>query len=253
MPDLFMAHANGVARIMLNAPPHNILTIPLMRELGEALASLPDDASVKVVVLGANGRSFCAGVDVAEHTADKVGEMLRVFHHIFQLLWAMPQPTIAAVQGAALGGGMELALGCDIIVASQRARFGQPEIKVGVFPPVAALLLPAIVGRGKALQLILSGEPISAEDAKAMGLVQELAPEAEFESRVEALAGQLAAQSGAVLRLAKHAMGMGEWAARTRTLEAIERLYLDELMRTADAREGLAAFMEKRAPVWMER
>jgi cyclohexa-1,5-dienecarbonyl-CoA hydratase len=253
MANLVIERTNGVARIALNAPPHNILTIPLMQELGDTLAALQCDTSAKVVVLAANGKSFCAGVDVADHSAGKVAEMIRVFHRIFHVLWAMPQPTVAAVQGAALGGGMELALGCDIIVASQRAKFGQPEIKVGVFPPIAALLLPAIVGRGKALQLILSGEPVSAEEAKAIGLVQEVASDADFDARLNGLTGQLAAQSGVVLGLAKRAAVMGRNASRARRLNNIERLYLDELMQTADAREGLAAFTEKRAPVWTER
>jgi cyclohexa-1,5-dienecarbonyl-CoA hydratase len=249
MSSVLLESHDAIARVTLNAPPHNILTIPIMRELGAALATLKHDTSIKAVVLNAHGKSFCAGVDVADHTADKVDEMLRVFHRIFRQLWAMPQPTLAAAQGAALGGGMELALGCDMIVAAERAKFGQPEIKVGVFPPIAALLLPSLVGRGKALQLLLTGETISAHEAKSIGLVQEVAPEAEFEAKVNALVAQLQAQSGAVLRLTKRAALIGE--SHT-ALADIERIYLSELMQTADAQEGLAAFMEKRAPIWKD-
>jgi cyclohexa-1,5-dienecarbonyl-CoA hydratase len=249
MPTILLEAHNHVARVTLNAPPHNILTIPLMRELGDALATLKNDASIKVIVLSANGRSFCAGVDIADHTADKVAEMIRVFHNIFHQLWAMPQPTIAAVQGAALGGGMELAIGCDLIVASERAKFGQPEIKVGVFPPIAALLLPSIIGRGKALQLLLTGETISAQEAKVIGLTQEVAPEADFEVRVNTLVAQLCTQSGVVLRMTKRAALIGE---QHDVLNEIERIYLHELMQTVDAHEGLAAFMEKRSPIWKD-
>jgi cyclohexa-1,5-dienecarbonyl-CoA hydratase len=242
-----------VARVTLNMPPHNIVTIAGARELAGVLASLKHQAGVKVVVLGAQGRSFCAGVDVADHTADKVDEMIGSFHSVFNQLWGMPQPTIAAVQGAALGGGMELALGCDLIVASDRARFGQPEIKLGVFPPIAALLLPSIVGRGRALQMILTGETIGAAQAKEIGLVQAVAPEAEFEGQVNALVGQLRAQSGAALRLAKRATLVGLDGERHMALKAIERIYLRDLMQTADAQEGIAAFMQKRAPAWSDR
>jgi cyclohexa-1,5-dienecarbonyl-CoA hydratase len=136
-----------------------------------------------------------------------------------------------------------------MIVAAERAKFGQPEIKVGVFPPIAALLLPSLVGRGKALQLLLTGETISAHEAQSIGLVQEVAPEAEFEAKVNALIAQLQARSGAVLRLTKRAALIGE--SHT-ALADIERIYLSELMQTADAQEGLAAFMEKRAPIWKD-
>jgi len=248
---------DGVARITLNRPPVNVLNIEMMGEINHALGSLKDDRAVKALVLEAaeGSKLFSAGVDVAEHTAERVKEMIETFHRMFRLLDQLEIPTVAVVDGAALGGGCELALFCDMVVASEKASFGQPEIQVGVFPPIAAVAFPAICGPKKAFEMVLIGDRIQAADAQRLGLVNVVVPSEELRATAEALVGKLAKLSGAILRLAKRALREG--IARTgrfdEALAAIEALYLGPLMATEDVHEGLAAFTEKRPPVWKDR
>ena len=246
---------DGVARIILNEPPLNVLDIAMMREINTALEGLDGDASIKVLVFEAaeGSKAFSAGVDVSEHTADKVEEMIEVFHRIFRLLDGLEIPTVAVVGGAALGGGCELALFCDMIIASEKAGFGQPEIQVGVFPPVAVVALPEIVGPKKALELVLIGERIRAAEAQALGLVNKVVPPEELRAAADEFVGKLAKLSVAVLRLTKQAVRVGSAGSFADGLAAVEDLYLGPLMETEDAPEGLAAFMEKRTPVWRNR
>jgi len=245
---------NSAAWLTLNKPPLNVLDIAMMREINAALESLGDDASVKVLVFEAaeGSKAFSAGVDIADHTADKVDEMIEVFHRIFRLLNALEMPTVAVVGGAALGGGCELVLFCDMIIASEKASFGQPEIQVGVFPPIAAVALPGIVGPKKALEMVLTGDRIRAADAQAIGLVNKVVPPEELAAAADEFVGKLVKLSGAVLRLTKRAVRVGSAGQFAEGLAAVEDLYLGPLMATEDAQEGLAAFMEKRAPVWKE-
>jgi len=247
--------SDGVARLTLNKPPLNVLDIAMMREINTALEGLSDDAGVKVLVFEAaeGSKAFSAGVDVSEHTADMVGEMIEVFHRIFRLLDRLEAPTVAVVGGAALGGGCELALFCDMVIASEKASFGQPEIQVGVFPPVAAVALPGIIGPKKALEMVLIGDRIRAPEALQIGLVNKVVPPEELRAAADEFVGKLTKLSGAVLRLTKRAVRVGSAGSFADGLAAVEELYLGPLMSTEDAREGLAAFMEKRAPVWKDR
>jgi cyclohexa-1,5-dienecarbonyl-CoA hydratase len=253
MANLSVESSNGVARVTLDKPPVNVMDIRLMRELNAALDDIRTDATVRVVVIAARGKLFSAGVDVKDHTADRVEEMLREFHSALRTLWALEPPTLAAVQGSALGGGCELALACDFIVASAAAKFGQPEIQVGAFPPIAALLLPRLIPRKKAFEAILTGEPIDAASAGGLGLVNVVAPPEEFDAAVSAFVARLTGLSGAVLKLAKRAALIPLCGGDEDALRQIERLYLTELVRTEDASEGIAAFIEKRKPVWKHR
>jgi cyclohexa-1,5-dienecarbonyl-CoA hydratase len=244
--------ADGVARITLDRPPLNILTVAMLRELDGALDVAASEPRLKVLVLRAEGRAFCAGVDVADHGPDRVDAMIRGFGRLFTRLRTFPSPTIAVVQGAALGGGTELALGCDLVLAARSARFGQPEVKLGVLPPIAAAVLPRLVGPQQAARLVLTGEAISAEEARCLGMVSESVAEEELSARLECLLGQLRGLSAPVLRLAKRALLLGADLGAARALEPIEDLYLRELMDTADAQEGIESFMEKRPPVWRD-
>lgn len=244
--------SDGIARLTLNRPPLNVLNIAMMRQLTEQLAQLRD-ASIKGIVLDAAGKAFCAGVDVAEHTDDKVAEMIHAFHDLFRALWALPQPLLAVVGGTALGGGMELALACDFIVAAEGAKFGQPEVKVGVFPPIAALLLPLLTSRQAALECVLLGEIWSAKRAYELGLVNAVVPAEQLGQTASEWTGKLASLSAPILRLAKKATLIG-WDQQEldSRLARIEKLYLDDLMKLDDTREGLDAFIEKRAPQWQD-
>ncbi|MBI3030152.1 MAG: enoyl-CoA hydratase/isomerase family protein, partial [Candidatus Rokubacteria bacterium] len=171
--------AEGVARLVLARPPLNILTIDMMEELNGALERVQSLLEVRALVLAAEGKAFSAGVAVEDHLGDRVKPMLEAFHRIFHLLRALPCPTVAAVQGAALGGGSELATFCDFVIASETATFGQPEIKVGVFPPIAAVHYPVRIGLARTLQLLLTGEVIGAKEAERIGLVDRAVPAAQ--------------------------------------------------------------------------
>ncbi len=240
----------GIAVITLDRPPLNILHTPMMVQLNAALQDVPADDDLVAVVFRGRGKAFCAGVDVGDHTADKVGAMIELFHGIFRKLASTDALTIAAVDGAALGGGCELACFCDIVLASDRARFGQPEVQVGVFPPVAACTLPLQVGPRHAIELAALGQTIDAAEAHRIGLVSHVYTTGEFEQQVEAYLEHIRSLSRPVVRLAKKATTLATRGQILAHLAQVERLYLDELMTLSDAHEGVAAFMEKRAPAW---
>lgn len=233
---------DGIGQLTLRRAPLNVIHIPMMRELLTALQT----ADVRALLLRAEGtlRVFSAGVDVADHTADKVGEMIPLFDSVCAALADFPAPTLAMVQGHALGGGCELALSCDLIVAAESANFGQPEIKLATIAPIAALRLPALIGYRRAAEMLFLGEVMSATEAARVGLINRAVPLAELESTVEQYLNKLRGLSGAALRVCKRAL------CHTADLSAMEKLYLDDLMSTTDAHEGLAAFIEKRAAVW---
>ncbi|MHC4218402.1 MAG: enoyl-CoA hydratase/isomerase family protein [Planctomycetota bacterium] len=240
----------GIAEITLNHPPLNVLNNPMMAELNTVLEAVLRTEDLAAVVLGATGKTFCAGVDVGDHTADKVRDMIELFHGIFRKLASTDALTIAAVNGAALGGGCELACFCDIVLASDRAKLGQPEVQVGVFPPVAACTLPLQVGVGKAVELNAIGATLRADEAQRIGLVSHVYPAGEFEDRVQTYLDDIRKLSRPVVRLAKKATVLVARPSILAHLERAEQLYLDELMALSDAHEGIAAFIEKRAPAW---
>ncbi|MEK7363950.1 MAG: enoyl-CoA hydratase/isomerase family protein, partial [candidate division NC10 bacterium] len=176
--------ADGVARLVLARPPLNILNIEMMEEVSAALERVQALPEVRALVMAAEGKAFSAGVAVEDHLGDRVKPMLEAFHRIFHLLRALPCPTVAAVQGAALGGGSELATFCDFVIAGETATFGQPEIKVGVFPPIAAVHYPNRVGLARTLQLLLTGEVIGAKEAERIGLVDRVVPATQLPAAV---------------------------------------------------------------------
>jgi cyclohexa-1,5-dienecarbonyl-CoA hydratase len=244
---------DAVARITLSRPPLNILDISMIQELHEALARAQSASEAKVLIIAHEGKAFSAGVSIQDHAPGKVAEMLRKFHGMIGLLHSLDIPSIALVDGMALGGGCELAAVCDMVLASDRATFGQPEIKVGVFPPVAATLFPSRVGRNRALELLLTGESIDAAEAQRVGLINKVFPAAAFAERTAEFIRKLTSLSGSTLRLTKRAVNRGLDKSLSEGIAAAEQLYLRELMPTEDAREGLNAFLEKRKPIWKNR
>ncbi|MGB7574860.1 MAG: enoyl-CoA hydratase-related protein [Thermodesulfobacteriota bacterium] len=243
---------DGVATLTLNRPPVNVLNIEMMEEINTYFESLLKEKALKLLVIQAAGKAFSAGVDVGEHLGDLVYKMIEVFHRMFRLMDALKVPSIAVVNGSALGGGCELAVYCDMVMATEKAKFGQPEIQVGVFPPIAALVFPRMMGRKKALELILSGDVISAQEALALGMINKIVPEASFAEEVSRFVEKFKKLSGTVLKLTKEATLAGLNDDAERGLKVIEKIYLDRLMKTHDAIEGLKAFLDKRKPTWKD-
>lgn len=242
------------AFLTINRPPMNILNIATMEEMNDALSSLVENKDVKVVVLTSSGeKAFSAGVDVADHTEDKAEKMLNVFHDIFRNLSQLNQVTVAAVKGLTLGGGCEIAIHCDIIFAADNLKIGQPEIKLSVIAPVALLILPRLVGLKKALELLLTGKIIEAQDAEQMGLINKVVPLSSFESELENFIQPFTELSLIGLKYSKKGINLGLETTFLDGLEKIEKIYLEELMASEDAHEGLKAFMEKRKPLWKNK
>jgi len=250
-----LALVERVARITLVRPPLNILNIAMMGEINDALTKCASQTDLVAIVFdaAAEARAFSVGVAVEEHVPETVREMLDSFHSIFLAFERIRRPAIAVVDGPALGGGCELALACDIVVASERARFGQPEIKLGVFPPVAAILLPRMIGDKKARELILTGDTIEAAEALRLGLVNYVVSSDELEQKTESVLGRLRELSGVALGMTRAALDLGSQSGFESALKQVESLYLTGLMKTEDASEGIRAFMEKRKPEWRNK
>ena len=241
---------NGLGSITLNRPPVNILNIAMMEEINGVLESWQNEKDLKAVLFDAKGKCFSAGVDVGEHMGDMAPKMINAFHRMFRLMDSLGIPTVASVYGSCLGGGCELAIFCDLVISSDDAKYGQPEIQVGVFPPIAAQLMPRIIGRKAAMELILSGKIISAEEALGMGLINKVVAKNDLNSATKDFCKPYLKLSAEVLRKTKKAITKGLMDDFEPSLKAIEDIYLNELMPTADAQEGLNAFMEKRKPAW---
>jgi cyclohexa-1,5-dienecarbonyl-CoA hydratase len=242
---------NGVAKICINRAPLNILNSETLMELTVALEKARSDSSVFLIVIsGAGDRAFSAGVDIRDHLPDKVSSTLAIFNKVFYTLRDLDKPTVAIVNGVALGGGCELAIGCDMIIASEKAQFGQPEITVGAIPPVAVVLLPKLVGPTKALELILTGDVITATEAQRIGLVNKVVSQEKLDESLKQLVDKLREKSPIVLNLTRMALKRILDVDFKKELEETTDLYLHLLMRTEDAVEGLKAFMEKRKPQW---
>jgi cyclohexa-1,5-dienecarbonyl-CoA hydratase len=251
--DILFQIQDGVARITLNRPPLNIMNLRMMEEITQALEALKPREDIKLLVFDHQGKAFSAGADIKDHTPDKVDRLIEVFHGLFRVLGTVGAPSLAMVDGAALGGGCELATFCDLTVASERATFGQPEIKVGVFPPVAAVVLPYLIGRNRTMELLLTGEVVGAAEAAQMGLINRVFPTETFREQVDQYMAKLTSLSASVLKWTKKAVDQALYGTVDAGIAKVERIYLDELMRTEDAQEGLAAFLEKRKPVWKDQ
>ncbi|HEY5883344.1 MAG TPA: enoyl-CoA hydratase-related protein [Pyrinomonadaceae bacterium] len=244
-----------VARITFRRPPVNILNIAMMREINDALSICSRERDLVAIVFdaAADCRAFSAGVAVEEHAEETIFQMLDSFHGIFRNLEQIARPAIAVVDGAALGGGCELVMACDIAIATERSRFGQPEIKLGVFPPVAAVLLPSVVGDKRAREMILTGELFEATEAERIGLINYAVAVDQLQPKTDELLAKLRNLSAIALEHTKRAIDAGRGRSIDMALKDVEDMYLHELMKTRDATEGINAFMEKRKPAWQNR
>lgn len=239
-----------VARIMLRNPPLNVIDLTMMKELAQSLREIETRKDVSAILFGGDGKAFSAGVDVAAHAPDNVDGMLTNFHGVIRSLVATRKVTIAAVHGHCLGGGAELAMACDIVYTTDSAQWGFPEIKLGCYPPVACAALAALVRQKRAAELILTGRTILGTAAAEIGLATRAVAEDRLAITVEECSALLLKLSPAALAIAKKATFAWDSMHFDKGLARAEKIYSDELMQTADAHEGIRAFMEKREPKW---
>lgn len=242
-----------VARFTLHNAPLNVIDIPLLEEFHRAWSEIEQRSDVFLIVLSGQGRAFSAGVEVAAHTPDRVDQMLSKFHGVIRSLVSTPKVTIAKVHGHCLGGGAELAMVSDLVITTDDAQWGFPEIKLGCYPPVASTALAALVGQKRAAELILTGRAITGKEAAEIGLATRAVPSRELENAVEESIGQLEQLSPSALAMAKKAFFGWDSMHFDKGLARAEKLYFEELMKTEDAKEGIRAFMEKRDPKWTGR
>ena len=242
-----------VARITLDRPDHNLLNERMLAELAAGINTLGDRSAIKLIVLDSAGKTFCGGIELGEYTQRRVFQLLDAFHGAFAAMLDTSKPLLVVVNGPAFGGGAELAALGDLVIATPKARFAQPEIKLGVFPPLAAAVLPYILGPKQALELVLTGEAMSAERARELGLVNWLVAEEELENKVAEVSAKVTAQSGPVLTMAKKAI-LGSLGLPLRDgVRNSMKVFLNELAELEDSQEGLRALVEKRAPKWKNR
>ena len=244
-----------VAYVTLNAPPLNILSADMMLELAAAVERAQGDLSIKALVLQAQSgsRAFSAGADVGEHRPENAPGMIAAFSHLFAALGASELPIVAAVDGAALGAGFELAIMADILLASDRAKFGQPEIRLGFFAPVGVAWLARRIGIGHAVEVTSTGRTYTAAEMRDFGLVSRVVTTAELPGALEATLADIRCASAAVIRMNVRLTRQLEDRPFSEAHREAERVFLDDLMRTDDVREGIASFFEKRPPVWRNR
>ena len=248
-----MDKVDGVARITLNRPKHNVLNIQMMNEFNGELEKLIADTELKCVVIDAEGASWCAGVEVADHKPEMAPDMIATFNRIFELIEQLEVPVIAAIQGACLGGGMEVAIACDIIVAAKSAIFGQPEIKLGFFPPYAAMRLPQLVGPSRAVEICTTGKRYPAEEALTMGMIGYCVEDGLLAETTDKLIKEIAYNSPLIIRLNKRAVKKHLGLDFQSAVDGVSDMFLNQLMKTEDTLEGIASFEEKRRPVWKNK
>jgi cyclohexa-1,5-dienecarbonyl-CoA hydratase len=239
-----------IAGVTLINPPLNVIDLPMMLELQRTLSDIESRSDISTILFQGDARAFSAGVDVKAHLPEQVHEMLTSFHAVIRAIVASRKVAIAVVRGACLGGGAELAAVCDMVYTARDASWGFPEIKLGCYPPVAAVVLATLIGQKRAAELILTGRQFSGDEAAAMGLATRSVPAEELESVVARTLAELRQLSPVALAHAKKAIYAWDAIHFDKGLARAERIYLDELISTADAREGIIAFLDKRPAKW---
>jgi cyclohexa-1,5-dienecarbonyl-CoA hydratase len=245
--------SGGLARFTLDRPEHNLLNESVLRELAGGISQAGQNNDVKVLVLDSAGKVFCGGVDIAEYTSERAFQMVDAFQAVFSAILDVGKPVIAVVNGPAIGGGAELVAFCDLIIATPKARFALPEVTIGLFPPLASTILPHLVGPKVAMELILTGEPVSAERALELGMVNRVVPEAELENAIKDLVARIGSSSAPVLSMAKKAILGGMGLSLQEAMKNSLNIFLNELYRLEDSQEGLRALLDRRKPAWKNR
>ena len=246
----------GVAHLTLNRPKQNVMNIDMLREIARAIESLSAREDVRLILLDASPECegyFSLGVGAEGYTQQMVFQMMDAFHSIFRIMNDLSKPVLAVVDGVASGAGAELAAFCDLVIATENAQFRQPEIKLGVFPPMGAVVYPRVIGPRRAMELLLTGDPINALQAQQIGLVNRVVPHEKLKENVDALVKRISEQSGPVLNLLKRVVFEGTWRPFDEALKRAQDIYLNQLFELEDSREGLKALIEKRKPVWKNK
>ncbi len=242
-----------VAHLRLDRPQQNLLNERMLMEVAAGINSVSEKREIKLILLDSEGKTFSGGIELGEYTQRRVFQLLDAFHNAFAAMLDTSKPVLVVVNGPAFGGGAELAALGDLVIATPNAKFAQPEIKLGAFPPLAAAVLPYILGPKLALELVLTGEAMSAERAREVGLVNWLVPEDKLVEKVDEVVARVTAQSGPVLTMAKKAI-LGSLGLPLREgVRNSMKVFLNELADLEDSQEGLRALVEKRAPKWKNR
>lgn len=242
-----------VAHISLNHAPYNVLTVPMMVELAEAIESLNGRGDIKCILLDSSQKMFSAGISLEDSRPERVFQTLDAFTRVFQAIGEISKPLIVVVNGQAIGAGSELVAFGDMIIATPNARFAQPEVKMGVFPPFAAIMLPQLIGPKKTYEMILTGQPMSAEEAQQFGLINRVVAEADLTRVVNETLGRIGEISAPVLEMTKKVIGSTMGLPADEAIKRSHDIYLNQLMDLEDAQEGLRAVLEKRKPVWKNK
>ncbi|MFQ3580565.1 enoyl-CoA hydratase/isomerase family protein [Chloracidobacterium validum] len=242
------------AFLTLASPPLNILTLPMMREINQCLDDLgrqPSNGFQAIVIAAApECTAFSTGISVEDHQPSTAYQTLQEFHAIYRNLRVLGKPVVGVVRGQAFGMGCELVAYCDLVIAVTTATFGQPEIRLGLYPPTASVLLPRIIGWRRATRMVLLSEVLDAAEAQRAGLVDYVVPQDQLPAKTEELLAILHGWSAPVLESARRALHTAYFHDIDAAMQAIEDQYLNQLMSYADVQEGLRAFREKRKPVW---
>jgi cyclohexa-1,5-dienecarbonyl-CoA hydratase len=244
------------AHLTLNRPSQNLMNIEMLQEMTAAIESLNHREEVRLVLLDASPECegyFSMGVGVEGYTGQLVFQTMDAFHDVFRAMMDVSKPVLAVVDGIASGAGSELAAFCDLVIATENAQFRQPEIKLGVFPPLGAVVYPRVIGPRRAMEFLLTGEPINARTALEIGLVNRVVPRSDLEATVDAMVHRISDESGPVLQLLKRVIFNGTWMPFAEALKRAQDIYLNQLFELEDSQEGLRALLEKRKPVWKNR
>ncbi len=243
----------SLVNITLNKPPLNILSIEMMTQINQVLSDLQFDTELKLIQLRASGEIFSAGLSIEEHSGEMAFNIIDQFHRLFYLIHTLPIPVFAVVQGPALGGATELIAACDIAIASERAKFGQPEIKVGVFATLGTVIYPYIMGKKKTMEFLLKGSVIDANSALELNLINKVVPEKLLDNEAEKIIEAILANSAVSIQYTKQAILKSQFFNLQENIREVEDIYLNELLKTQDAQEGIRAFLEKRKPQWTNK
>jgi cyclohexa-1,5-dienecarbonyl-CoA hydratase len=242
-----------VAHITLNHPDKNVLTVGLMAEMADAIESLNGRGDIKAILLDSSQKAFSYGISLEDSRPERVFQTLDAFNRVFQALGEVSKPVIIVVNGPAIGAGSELVAFGDMVIATPNARFAQPEVTLGIFPPFAAVMLPALIGPKKTYELILTGRALSAEEAHHLGFVNRVVPEADLEKTVAEVLDRIGQFSGPVLEMTKKVISSSLGLPLAEAMKKSHDIYLNQLMALEDVQEGLRAVLERRKPVWKNK